>query len=242
MTWQSMRIPGGGQGNSLPGDRGRYLLWLDPPLVEEEAHYVHFSWKGESFCIRDYVRHLERRQTPGVSPLDIWGAASDRIPCKGELYVPVENFEFWVKKLTDLTEKHSQGISSNLWSRLSSKFAPRPKDPQQQLAGSHAKNDGDVYRRFMDFWRRGEGFDVIERTVGCSARYHGEPLLWVYPTHFQVAPQGKGNAHHGTLLELRHQHFPELRGKGTVGFSSAYFSWDRFQPFVSAVQEMVQKG
>src|SRR5664280_2675010 len=158
MTWQSMRIPGGGQGNSLPGDRGRYLLFLEPPLVEGAGHYVHFSWKDESFCIRDYMQHLERRQGPGVSPLDIWGAAQDRIPCKGELYVPVENFEFWVKKTTDLTEKRSQGVSSNLWSRLSSKFVPKPKDSQQHLTDSHSENDRDVYGRFMDFWKRGAGF------------------------------------------------------------------------------------
>jgi hypothetical protein len=241
MSWKQMRIRGVGPGNSPPGDRGRYLLWLEPPLVEGEGHYVHFSWKQESFCIRDYIQHLERRQAPGSSAADIWEAASDRIPCKGELYVPVENFEFWIEKLTELTERRRQGTSSSLWSRLSSKFSPKPKEAEQHLDDNRKEDDRDVYRRFIGFWKRGVGFDVIERTVGCSARYQGEPLLWVYPTYFQVAPQGKGNAHRNEVMDLRHQHFPELQGKGTIGYGSEYFTWDRFQRFIAELQEMIQK-
>jgi len=166
----------------------------------------------------------------------------ERIPCKGELYVPVENFEFWIAKLTELTEKRRRGINSSVWSRLSSKFVTKPKDAEPQLNGQHkeAGDDRGVYRRFMGLWRRGPGFDVVDGTVGCSARYQGEPLLWVYPTHFQIAPRGKGNAHYNEIMQLRDNHFPEPGSKSTVGFSSEYFSWDRFQPFVTAVQEMIQ--
>jgi len=241
MSWKKMRIPGIGPGNSLPGDRGRYLLWLQPPLVETEGHYVHFSWKEGSFCIRDYMQQSERRQAPGCTAINIWEAASDRIPCKGELYVPVENFEFWTEKLTELTERRRQGTSSSLWSRLSSKFSPKPNEAEQHLDDNRKEEEQDVYRKFIGFWNRGVGFEVIERTVGCSARYRGEPLLWVYPTYFQVAPKGKGNTHHKEVMDLRHQHFPE-EGKGSISFGSEYFNWDRFQALITDVREMTQKA
>src|SRR5690242_83886 len=117
MTWQKMRIPGSGEGQaeSLPGDRGRYLLWLEPPWVEGDGHYVHFSWKEDSFCIRDYIRQVERRQDQDSTALDIWKAAVDRIPAKGELYVPVENFQFWTAKMIELTENRGRGTTSSLW-------------------------------------------------------------------------------------------------------------------------------
>lgn len=244
MSWQKMRIPGVGQGESLPGHRGRYLLWLEPPYVEGEGHYVHFSWKEGSFCIRDYIAQMERRQDDsGVTATDIWKAASHRIPAKGELYVPVEKFEFWTAKLTELSESHRQGRTSSHWSQLSSKFAPKAQQAEHdgESADCRKGNGQDVYRSFISFWRKSAGFDVIERTVGCSARYQGEPLLWVYPTYFQIAPRGKGNAHHAEVRNLRDRYFPEL-SEGNIRFDSAHFSWDRFQPFVTDVQEMIQNA
>jgi hypothetical protein len=241
MSWQKMRIPGAGAGDSLPGDRGRYLLWLEPPYVEGEGRYVHFSWKEGSFCLRDYIQHLERRQGRDTTALDVWRAAQDRIPAKGELYVPVENFEFWTAKLKELTERRRHAGSSGLWSRLSSRFAPKPVEAAQPVSAEAEDHSDDVYGKFVRFWREAVGFDIVERTVGCSARYRGEPLLWVYPTYFQVAPRGKGNSRHSELVALRNQFFPELRGRGTVSFESEYFSWDRFQSFVGAGQEMVRR-
>lgn len=241
MNWQAMRIRGSGDGNSLPGERGRYLLRLEAPMIEGEARYVHFSWKDESFCIRDYMRHRERRQAPGLTPSDVWEAATDRIPCKGELYVPVENFEFWTGKLTELTEKRRQGVNLSVWSRLSTKFAPKPIEAQSQAKNNDTRGGLSVYETFITLWQGREGFDVVDGTVGCSARYYGEPLLWVYPTHFQVAPQGKGNAHHDQVMDLRVKHFPGSRTKGSIIFSSETFHWDRFQGFVRAVQDMIHK-
>jgi hypothetical protein len=242
MTWQKMRIPGGdGPKDGLPGERGRYLLWLDPPYVEGQGHFVHFSWKCESFCIRDYVQHLERRQTPELSATQIWQSASERIPCKGEFYRPVDNFEFWTQKLTELTESRGQVAKANLWSRLSSKFAPKPNDPEPQddeNVPSEGKRTG--LQRFKMFWKRGPGFDVVDRTVGCSARFAGEPLLWVYPLYFQVAPRGKGNTRHQEVLELRNEYFPTYRGQGTIRFESEHFTWDRFEQFIERVQEVVR--
>jgi hypothetical protein len=242
MTWQEMRIRGIGSGNSLPGERGRYLLWLESPMVEGEARYVHFSWKDVSFCIRDYMRHRERRQAPGFTPQSVWDAATDHIPCKGELYVPVENFEFWTAKLTEMTEKRRQGLNPSVWSRLSTKFAPKPQEAETLLTDENREDRGGIYQDFIALWKKREGFDVVDGSVGCSARYFGEPLLWVYPTYFQVAPQGKGNSHHDDLLELRARYFPESGWKGSLSFSSEHFRWDRFQLFVNAVQDMIQKA
>jgi hypothetical protein len=240
MTWQPMRIPTKGPENSLPGDRGRSLLWLGPPLVDGEGHWVHFSWKDGSFCVRDFLRQRERRQEPGLSSADVWAAAADRIPCKGELYVPVENFEFWVKTLNELTEKRRHGKNVGLWSLLSSKFASKPKEASPPFGNHKEAENADVYQKFIATWQKMTGFNVVERTVGCSARYHGEPLLWVYPSYFQVAPRGKGNVHHSEVLSIRDQHFSESRGKGQVSFEAAQFSWDRFQEFVLHVQQAVQ--
>ena len=217
MSWQKMRIPGAGAGVDLPGDRGRYLLWLERPHVQGEGHYIHFSWKEDSFCMRDYIQQVVRRQDAGTKALDIWKAASSRIPAQGELYVPVENFEFWTVKLIELTEGRQQGKTpQNLWSRLSSKFTSTvKKEDYPSVAAVHANEIGsnknttninggstDVYHRFISLWRASSGFVVIERTVGCSARFGNEPLLWVFPTKFQIAPEGKGNAHYQTMRVL----------------------------------------
>jgi hypothetical protein len=239
MTWQAMRIRGGGD-SSLPGERGRYLLRLEAPMIEGEARYVHFSWKDNSFCIRDYIRQRERRQEPGLTPSGVWEAASDRIPCKGELYVPVDNFEFWTSRLSELTEKRRQGANLSVWSRLSTKFAPRLTKANAQPKNNQHEEGHSVYKSFVALWKGREGFDLVDGTVGCSARYYGEPLLWVYPTYFQIAPKGKRNAHFNKVMDLKGEHFPDSRGRGSLSFDSNNFSWDKFQLFVTAVQDMIQ--
>jgi len=240
MNWQAMRIRGNRDGGSLPGERGRYLLWLEPPMVEGEAHYVHFSWKDDSFCIRDYMRERERRQAPGLGPSDVWEAAADRIPCKGELYVPIENFEFWTSKLAELSEKRKQGLNPSVWSRLSTKFAPKTAERGTEPKAKQSRGQS-AYESFIALWKEREGFDVVNGTVGCSARYYGEPLLWVYPTYFQIAPKGKRNAHFNETMGLRNEHFPELSDTGNISFDSEYFQRERFERFVTAVQEMVAR-
>ena len=111
MPWQTMRGPSGEQTESLPGIRGRYVRWLEPPHVEGQGHYVHFSWKEDSFCLRDYIQQIERREDGGFTAQDIWKAASDHVPARGELYVPVEDSEFWAAKLSDLTENYKRGTT-----------------------------------------------------------------------------------------------------------------------------------
>jgi hypothetical protein len=150
--------------------------------------------------------------------------------------------EFWVKTLHELTEKRRHGKSAGLWSLLSSKFVAKPKQSSAPVGNPKESDNADVYHRFIATWQKMMGFNVVERTVGCSARYQGEPLLWVYPTYFQVAPRGKGNVHHSEVLSLRNEYFSEARGKGQVSFDAAHFSWDRFQEFILRVQQTVRSG
>jgi hypothetical protein len=68
-----------------------------------KGRYCHFSWKGDSFALRDFVTGVERRHGPDLTVEQVWQAASDRIPAKGDLFVPVENGRFWRDKLDTLT-------------------------------------------------------------------------------------------------------------------------------------------
>jgi len=101
-SWKPMRTEH--SADKLPAGRGRYLLWLEPPLVSGSGHWVHFSWVEESFCIRDYINGVSRRQDPKTDASEIWRKAKDRIHCRGELHKPVQDFEFWKRKLKELTE------------------------------------------------------------------------------------------------------------------------------------------
>ena len=100
--WKSMRTESSAKDSNLPGSRGRYLLWLEPPLISGRPRWVHFSWMEESFCIRDYINGMERRQDPTINATQVWRSAKHRIPCRGELYKPVEEFDFWKRKLEEL--------------------------------------------------------------------------------------------------------------------------------------------
>ena len=53
------------QAGPLPRQRGRFLLELGEPMVPDGPKWFHFSWRGESFCLRDFLRGEERRQRPG---------------------------------------------------------------------------------------------------------------------------------------------------------------------------------
>lgn len=99
--------------DDLPGERGRYLLWLSPPTVEGEPHWAHFSWKGQiSFCLRDYIENnevrVEEKNWKKVQPtaLQIWRATPHRIKCTKErgLFVAAddEHADFWRNKLRQI--------------------------------------------------------------------------------------------------------------------------------------------
>jgi hypothetical protein len=99
-----MEVSGRVSSGGLPGVRGRYLLWLEPLLVTGDAHWVHFSWMEESFCIRDFLMGLERRQDATLTATAIWQHAKSRIPCKGDLYHQVADVAFWRDRLEHLTK------------------------------------------------------------------------------------------------------------------------------------------
>lgn len=136
--------------------------------------------------MRDYIQQIERRQDGSHGAIDIWKAASDRVPAKGELYVPVENSEFWIAKLTELSNNHGQRRPAGLWSRLSSKFVSKSKEDERRTNEAEVHVDDsrneryrDVCQSFVTLWEKRAGFGVIKRTVGYSARFRSEPLLWV---------------------------------------------------------------
>jgi hypothetical protein len=239
-----MKIPGRVSSNGLPADRGRYLLRLSPPWVQGESHFVHFSWLNESFCIRDYMQHLECRQSGDVTATSIWQAAEERIPAIGEFFKPVENHEFWTARLTEL----SRGGSTH-WSTFSSKFAkttvPNETAATERTGAQDGSDEdcgdpvGNVYQRVRRLWSNAPGFEIVDGTVGCSARYRGTPLLWLFPTYFRVAPYGKGNVHEDAVRKLRNSHFPEMSSKGLIGFNSTYFSWRRLEDLVEDLRHLV---
>lgn len=192
------------------------------------------------------MQNVGRRQSGDVTATSVWQAAEERIPATGQFFVPVENHEFWTAKLTEL----SHGRSTD-WSALSSKFSNRKTGPGETDLGNSGDrldgNDedggdpgGNTYQRFRLLWSSEPGFEIVDGTVGCSARYRGQPLLWVYPTRFQVAPAGKGNVHEKAVRRLRNSHFPEMTTKGVIGFESTYFTWERLQGLVEDLRHMVK--
>ena len=105
-VWKPMRMESSEGDSSLPGARGRYLLWLESPLISGPPHWVHFSWMEESFCLRDYINGVQRRQDPSTNATQVWRSAKSRICCRGEYYKPVEDFEFWRRTLEELTKNN----------------------------------------------------------------------------------------------------------------------------------------
>lgn len=79
----------------LPGQRGRYLLFLGEPIIPDGPKWVHFSWQGESFCIRDFLGGRELRQQPGLTGSDVWRAARQRRAATGTYSLRVTEVERW---------------------------------------------------------------------------------------------------------------------------------------------------
>jgi hypothetical protein len=118
MAWK--RIPGwrggdgGGRGgdgergssSDLPSNKGRYLLCLGKPIVPDGPKWVHFSWLGEAFCLRDFLGGMERRQERGLTATDVWRAARKRLPATKEYHVPVTDVDRWMELLEQLSEEN----------------------------------------------------------------------------------------------------------------------------------------
>src|SRR5260370_24094104 len=102
-AWQSMRDP---SDDRLPGVRGVFAVLLEPPIVAGTRHFVHVSWQGENYVLRDFLQGVERKQGEDL-PLDqLWRAAKARIPCKGRLRRTVEDHTFWREALRRLTDEY----------------------------------------------------------------------------------------------------------------------------------------
>ena len=102
MSWKPIRgktTPGTG---ALPGERGRYLLFLGPPIVPGGPRWVHFSWRGANFCICDFIEGQERRQEPGLTASDVWRAAIKRLPAIDEYFHRADDIDWWTDTLKRL--------------------------------------------------------------------------------------------------------------------------------------------
>jgi hypothetical protein len=86
----------------LPGERGRFLLLLGGPIVEDGPRWVHFSWRGESFAVRDYLKGRMMRQEKGLTATDVWRAAKKRLPATGIYFHPAGDVEWWTDALKKL--------------------------------------------------------------------------------------------------------------------------------------------
>jgi hypothetical protein len=109
--WTPLRTASSGTGKDddappLPGKRGRYLLYVGTGIIEPingRGRYVHVSWSGDAFCIRDFIAGVERREGDDLTIAQVWKRALDRIPATGDLYVPHGDGKFWREKLEMLT-------------------------------------------------------------------------------------------------------------------------------------------
>ena len=102
MAWKPLRGAAPLGSNGLPGERGRYLIFLGAPLVKNGPKWVHFSWRGDSFCIRDYLGGQEMRQEPGLVASDVWRAAIEKQHATGEYFHPHADVVWWTEALKKL--------------------------------------------------------------------------------------------------------------------------------------------
>ncbi len=119
--WKPLRTESAGTGTEednappLPGKRGRYLLYLGPPIIraiEGRGRFVHFSWSGESYCIRDFIAGVERREGTDFTVEQVWRRATDRIPATGDYYRPHSEGKFWRETLDDMTRVHHSTVEN----------------------------------------------------------------------------------------------------------------------------------
>lgn len=87
----------------LPGERGRFLLYLAKPFVEDGPRWVHFSWLRQSFAIRDYLAGRMTRHDEKTTASHVWAAATKRIPATGDYYHSVDDIEWWTDALKKLS-------------------------------------------------------------------------------------------------------------------------------------------
>ncbi|HEV7222933.1 MAG TPA: hypothetical protein VGN42_09555 [Pirellulales bacterium] len=99
----------------FPGGRGSMVLFLPVPFLAPAGRYkkgrfVHFSWDGDSFRIRDFIEMAEAMQSKDVTAADIWNKAiGERHKCTSALRRSVTDSQFWTDALERMTrEKYEQ--------------------------------------------------------------------------------------------------------------------------------------
>ena len=83
------------------------MLFLGAPFIEDGPRWVHFSWRGDSFCIRDFIKGRMARQDEDSTADAVWRAAMKTKAATGEYYRSVakpEDIEWWTKELKRLEE------------------------------------------------------------------------------------------------------------------------------------------
>jgi hypothetical protein len=90
----------------VPGDRGVFAILVEPPIVEGPPHFVHLSWQGESYVLRDYLKGVSRKQGKDLDLASVWRSARVRIPCKGRLRRSIDDHAFWEAELRKLTDEY----------------------------------------------------------------------------------------------------------------------------------------
>jgi hypothetical protein len=114
LKWKSMKPTSLTEDSPFPGGRGSVVLFLPVPIVAtgtrfKKGRYVHFSWDGESFRIRDFIEMTEAMQSKDVTATDIWNkAVGERKKCTGDLRKSVSDGDFWVQTLERLTQEKYQ--------------------------------------------------------------------------------------------------------------------------------------
>jgi hypothetical protein len=89
-------------------------LYLGPPVIKPidgRGRYVHFSWAESpsgriSYCLRDFIVGMERREGDDLTAEQIWRRALDRIPAVGDYYRSHKEGKYWRDTLERLTASH----------------------------------------------------------------------------------------------------------------------------------------
>jgi len=97
----------------LPTTRGRYLILVGEPILSDGPRWAHFSWRGDSFCVRDFLRGRILRDDRTIKAADVWRAALRRKPANGDYFRRVGDWEWWRGKLEELSQQETAEIPAD---------------------------------------------------------------------------------------------------------------------------------
>lgn len=113
---------------AISGTNGSYVLWLNPPFVQT-PRFVHFSFSGTAFKIRDYLSGQmqfqpggQQQREPGFNVYlececnrdEVWQQANLWIPALDDLRKSVSDVEWWSNKLGEMTQNKDQYVRRSL--------------------------------------------------------------------------------------------------------------------------------